>query len=168
MTPEQLSRQLREDDDHYLGQRRGIIACGLAAAASMGLIMLYQIGIIKHLPEPPLPGFDADKVDASEEAYSYLQTPDAFIGLGSYALTMGLAAMGAKNRAATQPWIPLALLAKTTADAGQAAKLTVDQWTRHKAFCFWCLVAAAATFAALPLAVTEALKAAGQLRKKFD
>ncbi|HEX4667723.1 MAG TPA: vitamin K epoxide reductase family protein [Chthoniobacterales bacterium] len=168
MTPKQLSRQLREDDDDFLARRRGIVACGLAAAGAMGLIALYQIGIMKHLPEPPLSGFDADKVDASEEAYSYLQTPDAFIGLGSYAATMGLAAMGPKNRAQTQPWIPLALLAKTTADAAQAAKLTVDQWTKHKAFCFWCLLAAAATFAALPLAVPEGVAAVNQLRKKLD
>ncbi len=76
--------------------------------------------------------------------------------------------MGAKNRAETQPWIPLALLAKTGADAAQAARLTVDQWTKHKAFCFWCLLAAAATFAALPLAVPEALKAFDQVRKKID
>jgi uncharacterized membrane protein len=168
MTPKQLSRQLRRDEDHFLNERRGIVACGLAAVGAMGVITLYQIGIIKHLPEPPLPGFDADKVDASEEAYSYFQTPDAFIGLGSYAATMGLAAMGAKDRAATQPWIPLALLAKTTADAAQAAKLTIDQWTKHKAFCFWCLLAAAATFAALPLAVPEAVEAVNHLRKKLD
>ena len=159
---------MREGEGGYLAQRRGIVVLGLAGAGSMGLIALYQIGILKHLPEPPIPGFDADKVDASEEAYSHLQMGDAFIGLGSYAATMGLAAMGAKNRAETQPWIPLALLAKTGADAAQAARLTVDQWTKHKAFCFWCLLAAAATFAALPLAVPEALAALGQLRKKID
>jgi uncharacterized membrane protein len=168
MTPKQLSRQLREDEDHSLARRRGIVACGLAAAGAMGVITLYQIGIIKHLPEPPLPGFDADKVDASEEAYSYFKTPDAFIGLGSYAATMGLAAMGAKNRAETQPWLPLVLLAKTTGDAAQAARLTIDQWTQHKAFCFWCLLAAAATFVALPLAVPEAVEAVNHLGKKLD
>lgn len=159
---------MREGEGGFLAQRRGIVALGLAAAGSMGLIALYQIGIIKHLPEPPLPRFDADKVDASEEAYGHFQMGDAFIGLGSYAATMGLAAMGAKNRAETQPWIPLALLAKTGFDATQAARLTVDQWTKHKAFCFWCLLAAAATFAALPLAVPEALAAFERVREKID
>lgn len=168
MRPKELSKQLRKGEGSFLEQRRGIVALGLAAAGSMGIIMLYQIGILKHLPEPPLPAFDADKVDASEEAYSHLQMGDAFIGLGNYAATMGLAAMGAKDRAKNQPWIPLALLAKTAADAAQAAKLTIDQWTKHKAFCFWCLLAAAATFAALPLAVPEALAALDNVRKKFD
>lgn len=158
---------MRQDEGAFLHQRRGIIACGMAAAGAMGLIALYQIGLIRHIPEPPLPGLDADKVDASEEAYSHLQMGDAFIGLGSYAATMGLAAMGGKDRAATSPWIPLALLAKTSADAAQAAKLTVDQWTKQKAFCSWCLLAAAATFVALPLAVPEAVEAFQQLRKKL-
>ena len=59
----------------------------------MGFIFLYQLGLIKHLPEPPLPGFNADKVDASSEAYAYFATPDAVLGLTSYAITIGLAAM---------------------------------------------------------------------------
>ena len=168
MRAKALSQELRESEGGYLRQRRGIVALGMAAAGSMAFIALYQIGILRHLPEPPLPGFDADKVDASEEAYSKLQMGDAFLGLGSYAATMGLAAMGGADRAQSQPWIPLALLAKTGADAAQAAKLTVDQWTKHEAFCFWCLLAAAATFAALPLAMPEALAAAKNLRSKLD
>src|SRR5437763_11957824 len=112
MNPKQLSRELRKSRSDFLEQRRGIVAMSLTAIGCMGLIALYQMGIIKHLPEPDVPGLDADKVDASEEAYSYLETPDAAIGLGSYAVTLGLAAMGGKDRAKTHPWIPLALAAK--------------------------------------------------------
>jgi uncharacterized membrane protein len=167
MDANRLSSELRTAEGGFLAQRRGIVACGMAAAGAMSLIALYQIGLIKHLPEPPLSGLDADKVDSSEEAYSYFQTPDAFIGLGSYAATMGLAAMGGKHRAITEPWIPLALLTKVTADAAQAGKLTIDQWTKHKAFCFWCLLAAAATFVSLPLAVPEAAAALREVRKRL-
>jgi len=122
----------------------------------MALISLYQMGIIEHLPEPPLPHFDADKVDAAAEAYAKLSTPDAVIGLGNYAATLGLAAMGGQDRATERPWIPLALAAKVAFDAVQAGKLSVDQWTEHRAFCFWCLLAAGSTFAAVPLVVPEA------------
>ncbi|MCA1732802.1 MAG: vitamin K epoxide reductase family protein [Acidobacteria bacterium] len=52
-------------------------------------------------------------------------------------------------------WIPVALAAKVAFDAANAAKLSVDQWTKHRAFCFWCLLAAGATFACTPLVVTE-------------
>lgn len=162
MNPAQLSHALRHSDSPFLARRRGVIGLSLVSIASMGIITLYQTGIIKHLPEPP--GFDADKVDASAEAYAWLATPDAALGLGSYAATLGLAAMGGPDRASQQPWIPLALAAKTLFDAAQAGKLTVDQWTKHKAFCSYCLVAAGATFAALPLAIPEARAAWQYLR----
>ncbi|PZR77136.1 MAG: vitamin K epoxide reductase, partial [Chthoniobacterales bacterium] len=142
------------------------VVASLTAVGCMGLIALYQIGVIKHLPEPPLPGLDADEVDASTEGYSHLQMGDAFIGLGTYAMTMGLAAMGPKDRAQTRPWIPLALAAKTTADAAQAAKLTYDQFAKHKAACMWCLIAAAATFVSAALAFPEAGAAVRELRDR--
>lgn len=167
MKPRQLSEELRHGSGDFLEERRGVIALSLAAIGCMGLIALYQTGIIRRLPDLPLPLMDADKVDASDEAYAKLQTPDAFIGLGSYAVTMGLAAMGGKKRAQEQPWIPLALAVKAGADALQAAKLSCDQWARHKAFCIWCLGAAAATFAIVPLVLGEAAAAVRQIRKNL-
>ncbi len=167
MTPSQLSKELRTGEGDFLEERRGVIVLSLTAIGCMGLIALYQTGIIRCLPDLPLPLMDADKVDASDEAYERLSMPDAFIGLGSYAATMGLAAMGGKKRALEQPWIPLALAAKASVDAAQAAKLTYDQWAKHKAFCVWCLIAAAATFATLPLVMGEAAAALGELRRKL-
>jgi uncharacterized membrane protein len=166
MNPKQLSQQLRQSSGDFLEERRGIIALSLTAIGCMGLIVLYQTGIIKHLPEPELPGLDADKVDASEEAYSFLQTPDAAIGLGSYAVTLGLAAMGGKERSRKMPWIPLALAAKTTADALQAAKLTYDQYAKHRAACLWCLIAATATFVSAGLALPEARSALREVQRR--
>jgi len=122
----------------------------------MAPIALYQMGVIRHLPEPPLPRLNADAVDASAEAYGILQTPDAVLGLGSYALTAVLTAAGGEDRARTRPWIPLALAAKVVLDAASGGKLTVDQWTRHRAFCSWCLLAAGASFATVPLVIPEA------------
>jgi hypothetical protein len=63
----QLSRELREGESKFLRNRRGVVALSTLASASMALIALYQMGAIKHLPEPPLPHLDADKVDASAE-----------------------------------------------------------------------------------------------------
>src|SRR5579872_3153524 len=122
MKPEALSRELRSGSGNFLGQRRGIIGLAMVAAGSMGLITLYQVGLIKHLPEPPLPGLDADRVDASAEAYSRFSTPDGILGLGNYAVTMGLAAMGGQDRAKKQPWIPLMLAAKVAFDLSQGVR----------------------------------------------
>jgi uncharacterized membrane protein len=167
VNPGKLSAQLRCDSGEFLEERRGVIALSLTAIGCMGLIALYQTGVIRSLPDPPLPLVDSNKVDASEEAYAKLQTPDAVLGLGSYAMTMGLAAMGGKDRAREQPWIPLALAGKAAADALQAAKLSYDQWARHRAFCIWCLIAAGATFATVPLVVGEAAAALRELARKI-
>lgn len=166
MTASELSRELRTAQGDFLEERRGVVALSLVAVGCMGLIAAYQMGLIRSLPDLPLPLMDADKVDASDEAYAKLSMPDAFIGLGSYAATMGLAAMGGKNRATEMPLVPLALAAKATFDAAQAAKLSYDQWAKHKAFCIWCLVAAAATFATVPLVIGEATVAARTLLKR--
>src|SRR5207245_4464305 len=96
---ERLSRELRTAATPELRRRRRVVALSLVASSSMALITLYQVGLIRHLPEPPLPMFNADKVDASAEAYEKFSTPDAILGLGSYATTMALAAMGGANRA---------------------------------------------------------------------
>ncbi len=155
----ELSRELRLDSGGFLKERRRVTALSLVSIGAMGVIALYQMGVIPHLPEPPIPGLDADEVDASEEAYAKLHTPDAVIGLRSYATTLALTAMGGADRARDRPWIPLALAGKALFDAAQAAKLTVDQWTKHRTFCSYCLVASAATFAVLPLVLPEAEEA---------
>ncbi len=156
MNATELSRQLREGTGPLLARRRGVVGLSLLSITSMSIISLYQIGIIEHLPEPPLPYLDTDKVDASTEAYSYFATPDAVLGLASYAVTAALAAMGPAERAREQPWIPLVLAAKVIFDAAGTGKLTLDQWTKHRAFCSYCVLAAMATFAAVPLVLPEA------------
>ena len=155
MTPQALGWELREGRGPFLTARRRIAALSLASMASLGLISLYQIGLLPHVPEPPLPGFDADKVNGSAEAYAKLDTPDAILGLGSYAATMALAMMGSRERAAERPWLPLALAAKLGLDAALSLQLFWNQATKQKAFCFWCILIALATFGSVPLAVPE-------------
>lgn len=43
-------------------------------------------------------------------------TPDGILGIGNYAMTMGLAVMGGQDWASERPWIPLALVAKVAFD----------------------------------------------------
>lgn len=156
MHPGQLSRELRHAESPSLKRRRTIVGLSLMAAGSMGVILLYQMGMIRHLPEPRLPKFNADKVDASDEAYEKLSMPDAAIGLASYAATITLTVAGGRDRAFDHPWLPILLGGKILVDFAQAASLTRDQWVRHRAFCSWCLLAAAAVVASVPPALGEA------------
>lgn len=149
-------------------RRRGIVALSLVSSAAMGVIALYQTGIIEHLPDLPLPRADADTVDASAEAYSRFDTPDAVLGLGSYAATMALAAMGGVDRTTETPWVPLAMAGKIAFDVANAVRLTIDQFVQQKAFCTLCLTAAAATFAMLPLAVPETVEAMRAVGRRIE
>ena len=161
-----LSRVLRRSTDRLLARRRGVLVSALTAAGAMGFVSLYQMGVIRHLPEPPFPRFDADRVDASEASYKWLSTPDGVLGLASYAATAVLAAMGGADRAKRRPWLPLALAAKVGVDTAQALQLSVKQWTDFRAFCFWCLVATGASLASAVLVVPEAQAALRVLRKR--
>jgi uncharacterized membrane protein len=158
-----LSAGLRHGSRKFLRHRRGVFGLFLMASASMSVIAMYQMGILKRVPEPPLPGLDSDGITGSAKAYSLLETPDAVLAIGSYASTMALAAMGSPNRAVEQPLIPIALAAKVVLDAAVAAKYTFDEWREHRSLCSWCLLASAAVFAALPLAIPEARRAVMRL-----
>jgi uncharacterized membrane protein len=163
--PSALSEALRTEGGWILWCRRGIVITSFVAALCMMFIGLYQMGIIGRLPEPPLPRMNAEKVDAAPQAYSPMgiPMPDAFLGLFSYAVTAMLAVIAGPKRWETLWWLPLLLAVKVLIDAFQAGRLSYAQWADHRAFCFWCLVAATATFAAVPLAIPEAYLALKRL-----
>lgn len=158
-----LSTQLRAETSRFLFNRRAILGCSLLASTCMGLVSLYQFGLIKHLPDPPLRGFHSDKVDAAPEAYRWLATPDGVLGLASYALTGVLSAMGGRHREERHPALPLLMALKTGGDTLAAAKLTYDQATKHKAFCLPCLVAAGSSFVSAAFSLPEARAALSRL-----
>jgi len=161
---ERVSGDLRSGAGDLLRRRRRVGALALGAMGSLGVVTAYQMGILRHLPEPPVGVLDADGVDASGEAYYYLGTPDGALALASYAATLALAGMGSARRAEDQPWVPLALAAKVGLDALGGAYLTVEQVSKHRRLCSWCLVAAVASAAMVPQVVPEARLAWGHLR----
>lgn len=150
----------------YLRQRRSAIVLALSAGAAMAVITLYQTGILKRLPGPKNKWFNAEKVNGSLDAYALLNTPDAVLGLGSYAATIALASMGPADRHAKMPWVPIALCTKSLLDAGYAGKLSVKQWTKFRAFSIWSLLAAGATLATVRFTLPEAAAAIQFLRRR--
>jgi uncharacterized membrane protein len=162
--PSELSKQLREEGDPFLAHRRAVAALGLVATGAMGVISLFQLGIIRHLPDPPGPLFASDRIDASDEAYTRLSTPDAALALANYSVTVVLAAMGGRARAREAPWIPLAMAAKLGFDVAQGIRLSIQQWTKYRSFCFWCLTAAGASFASVPFVMGETREALRNIR----
>lgn len=153
---ERLSAYLRSGRDRYIGNRRRLAALNLAAVGSLALVALYQMGLIRTVPELNIGPFDADRVDASGEAYAAFDMPDALLGLASYAATLLLVGAGGQQRHVDRAWLPIAMAAKIIVDAGASTYLFAEQLSRHRALCSWCTVAAAASVASVPLAVSEA------------
>ncbi len=103
---ERVSDDLRRGAGDFLEQRRWIAGLGSLASAALGMVGLYQFGLLRRVPEPPLPFLHADAVDASGEAYQAFKTPDAALGLVSAGATLVLAGMGDRSRVRTAPRIP--------------------------------------------------------------
>jgi hypothetical protein len=148
----ELSTELRSDHSAHMRNRRAIAALSLLAAAPLGVVALWQLGIIRKLPEPPLKSFDAAKVNGAPQAYDKFAMPDAILGIGSLAATMALAGMGGPRRARL---LTLAMAGKVVLDTLVAGKLTLDQARKYHAFCAYCLLSASATAAMVPFAVAE-------------
>jgi hypothetical protein len=165
MTGELLGRELRDGRGDFLGYRRAAVSLTLLGMASLAVVALYQLGVFKRLPEPASSMLDAEKVNGSAEAYGILRTPDAVLGIGSYAATLGLVAMSGAGRSGTRPWIPLALLGKSGIDTVQAAAMTLKSWTRFRAFSLYSLVTVLTTFLTLPMVIPEAKAAWRRIRK---
>ena len=152
---EELRGQLRHGTDGLLRRRRAIVGLSVFSSLVLGGIALFQIGLLKKLPDPPLPRFKADDVNGSLQAYSLLQTPDALLGMTSYSVTACLAGMGKQDRWKTTRWVPLAMGAKAICDAAMAGKLSVAQCTKLGKFSLWSLLVAGATFGTLVLSISE-------------
>ena len=164
MSPEQIRIELTEGSSGELRRRRMIIGLsmvgiGLAAAAS-----LLQTGVVRHLPDPPLENFDADKVMKSDPAYQF-GVPDATLALTGLAANVPLAAWGGSERSKHQPIVPLVAAAKAAAEASAAAWYFYQMPTKLKTWCGYCVASAAVYFAIFALTLPEAKKALGELRR---
>ena len=163
-TAQGLRRELQEGNTDDLWRRRAIIGLSLLGMGAMAAVSLFQTGIVKHLPDPPLAGFDSDKVNSSDTAYM-LGVPDGTLSLASLAANIPLAAYGGANRAAENPLIPLAAAGKATLEAAVAGWYFYQMPAKEKAWCGYCIAGALANFAIAALTLPEARKALATLRR---
>ncbi|GAB2528552.1 vitamin K epoxide reductase family protein [Spirosoma aerophilum] len=163
MNPIQLSHELRLEQTDDLNRRRWLVGLSLVGATLGQVVSLYQLGIIKHLPDPPIPYIDSEKVDASAYAYKRFDIPDALLMLVNYGVTAALAGAGGKNRAETNPALPVAMGVKMLADTALNIQLAREEWKDNKALCFYCQTATVVSIASVALAVPEVVKAVRKL-----
>jgi len=159
MNPTQLSHELRLETSADLNRRRWLVGLSMLGATIGQVVSLYQTGIIKRLPDPPIPFINSNKVNASDYAYKRMDTPDALLMLLTYSVTAILAGAGGKNRAQTNPVLPIAMGIKTLADTALNLKLAREEWQGNKALCFYCQTATVVSAVSAALAMPEAVKA---------
>ena len=139
--------------------RRAIVASSLVGMGSMAIVSMFQTGIIRHLPDPPLESFHSDKVNSSSTAYGY-GMPDGPITLGMHAANLALAAAGPPGRARERPWLPLLAAGFAGAQAAVAAKYLFHQMPKvDRAWCGYCITDALAHFATFAFTLPETAKA---------
>lgn len=159
MNPTQLSHELRETTSPDLVRRRWILGLSALGTVIGNVVAMYQTGIIRRLPDPKLPLIDSNKVNASDYAYKRLDTPDALLMVGTYALTAALAGAGGKDRAEQNPALPIAMGVKTLFDTATNLKLAREEWQSNKALCFYCQAATVLSAVSVVLAFPEMLRA---------
>ncbi len=151
--------------DYRWGVRNRQLAAGAAGVgiASMVATSLLQLRVLKHLPDPPLPGFDSDKVNLSPQAFPF-GIPDGPLAAGAYVTALALAAWGPADRAKTKPWVPLAAGGQAAILAAVSGYYFYSMPAKEHAWCGYCILAALASFAIFGLALPEARLAARQVR----
>ena len=164
ISPDQLSRELRKGTSPDLSRRRWAIGLSFLGAGIGAVVGAYQTGLIRRLPDiAPGKIWDAEKVDASDYAYSRLQTPDAALMIVNYGITVALVSAGGQERARDNPALPLAAAAKATYDFITCVRLGREEWRDNQALCSWCQLATLISAATVALTLPEAAKAARQL-----
>src|SRR3712207_2768012 len=158
-SPAQLSYQLRKSRTEDMQRRRWIVGLSFVGTTAGMIVALYQMGILRRLPDLPSRYFNATKVDKSTYAYKRLQTPDALLMIASYAVTAILAGAGGKDRARDNPALPIAMAAKALYDLGIALKLGQEEWRENHALCGYCQAATIASLISVGVAMPEALRA---------
>lgn len=153
-----MRRELQKSKGEGISRRRKIIGLSLLGMAAMGAVSLFQTGIVEHLPDPPIEGFDSDKVNSSDTAYA-LGVPDGSLSLASLAANIPIAAFGGEDRAEEMPLVPIAAAAKASVEAVVALWYFYQMPTKEKAWCGYCIAGALCNVGIAALALPEAKRA---------
>jgi uncharacterized membrane protein len=153
--PGWLRALVQRDQQTVSPRQRAVIALSLVGIGSMSASALLQTGLLRHLPDPPLPGFNSDKVNLSREAFPF-GVPDGTLGVLSFAANLPLAGLTGANSAWVRRWALRAGVAKAIVDTGVALWYLYQMPAREKAWCVYCLAAQVCSLGILVLTLQDA------------
>lgn len=167
MKPEQLREDLQQGRSDHMHRRRMIIGLSFLGMAALGAVSLLQTGIVKHLPDPPVEGFDSDKVNSSDSAYRF-GAPDGTLAVMSLAANLPLTAFGGESRERDQSLVPLLAAGKAAVDAAVAAWYFYQMPAKEKAWCGYCIAGALTQWGIFALSLPEARDAWEAMNGGFE
>lgn len=158
-SPDRLRADIQQSHNRDMKLRRVIAGASMVGMASMAPVIMFQTGIIRHLPDPPVGNFHSDKINSSPTAFGY-GGPDAPLSVLAHAVTLVLAAFGASHRRRSRPWLSLLACVAASGSAAVAARYLFWQMPKvDKTWCPYCITDAVMHMAAFALAVPEAIAA---------
>lgn len=149
MSQEALSpvKKIRRESNAITENRRSMALLNVAGLIDFVPISLYQLGIIRHLPDIPAKLFDSDYVNASEDA-QVAGIPDGPVSLMMYAANLVLIA-GAAKKKEKRNIVDYLIAGNTVGQAAGGAYYLYDMIFKQKKICPYCVTGALINFAAL-------------------
>lgn len=144
---ESVVERVRSLDSHRDQQLRRIALLSTIGLVDFIPISLYQLGVIRHLPDPPGKIFDSDKVNGSKDA-QIAGVPDGVVSLCMYGATAALAGAAMANVIPART-SRLLLGGALLGQAAGAAYYLFNMATVQRRICPYCITGAVVNLLAL-------------------
>lgn len=137
---------IRKRSDRKAFERRNIALLSAIGLIDFIPISLYQLGIIRHLPDLPGDLFDSDYVNASKEA-QVAGLPDGPLSLLMYAANLVLVSGALKKK--KRNVFDYLIAGNSLGQAAGGAYYLYNMATEQKKVCVYCVAGALINFATL-------------------
>lgn len=149
MIQEKISpvKKIKQQSGEDVKNRKRIVLLSSVGMIDFVPISLYQLGLIRHLPDLPSKLFDSDYVNASKDA-QVAGIPDGPVSLLMYAANLVLSGNAIKRKNNSQLF-DLLLAGNIVGQAAGGAYYLYNMATKQKRICLYCVTGAILNFAAL-------------------
>lgn len=160
-----IRKQLRDGNSKSLNRKRKIALLSVIGLVDFGIISLYQLGVIRHLPDFPGKIFDSDKVNASHKAYA-TGVPDGTISATLYGINLVLASAGGTSKSNRHPILDVLLGGVVIGSALGGLNYLLNMVKEQERACPYCITGATINFAMVPYVIPVVKKGIQQLKKR--
>lgn len=144
-------------------QRVPVVLLAAASILLAGYLAMFQLGLIDRVWDPVF-GDGTRRVLTSEVSRAW-PVSDAGLGAAMFAADLLMTLAGDRRRWRTMPWLVMLFGVMIVPIGVVSIGLVMLQPVAVGAWCFWCLLTAAATLAMIPLAIDEVTASVQVLRQ---